>query len=88
MTTPFRVEWKTSAIRELRRLGRQDLSRLLSAVEALASAPYPVGVRKLQGGQHTYRIRVGDYRVIYEVYEKRLIIYIVRVRHRKDVYRG
>jgi hypothetical protein len=46
------------------------------------------GVRKLQGSQQTYRLRVGTYRVIYELYEARLLVEIVRVRHRKDAYRG
>ena len=83
----YRTEWKPSAVRELRRLDRQVVPRIIAAVEDLATTPYPYGVRKLHGGEHTYRIRVGDYRVIYEVFEDRLVVQIVRVRHRKDAYR-
>ena len=84
----FQVEWKKSALRELKRLDRQVVPRILSAVDSLSTQPQPAGVRKLQGSQRTYRIRVGTYRVIYELYETRLLVEIVRVRHRKDAYRG
>jgi len=83
----FRIEWKGSALRELKRLDRQVVSRVVAAVEALAADPRPIGVRKLQGAEHTYRIRVGDYRVVYEIVESRLVVCIVRVRHRSDAYR-
>ena len=84
----YKVEWKRSALRELKRLDRQVVSRVVAAVESLASDPYPPGVRKLQGAEHTFRIRVGNYRVVYEVSELRLVVHIMRVRHRRDVYRG
>jgi mRNA interferase RelE/StbE len=53
----------------------------------LSNEPFPHGVKKLVGSEFSYRIRIGDYRVVYEVFESRLIIEIIRVRHRKDVYR-
>jgi mRNA interferase RelE/StbE len=83
----FRIEWKASAYKELRKLEKSVLPRIHEAVQLLATNPYPQGCRKLQGCESVYRIRVGDYRVIYEVVEQRLVIEIVRVRHRKDVYR-
>ena len=83
----YRIEWKDSAQKELRRLDRGVIPRIHEAVGLLAATPFPQGCRKLQGSSNTYRIRVGDYRVIYEVSEGRLLIEIVRVRHRKDVYR-
>ena len=82
------IEWKKSALRELKHLDRQVVPRILDAINSLATDPLPSGVRQLRGSQRTYRLRVGDYRVIYELYESRLIIEIVRVRHRKDAYRG
>ena len=82
-----RIEWRPSAYRELRRLDRQVISRILRSVELLASDPFPPGARKLRGGRNTYRIRVRDYRVVYEVIGSQHDIRIVRVRHRKDVYR-
>jgi len=84
----YRIEWKASALRELKRIDRQDVPRIVAAVESLSDNPFPPGVRKLQGAEYTYRIRVGDYRVLYEVYQGTIRIQIVRVRHRKDVYRG
>lgn len=61
--------------------------KVVAAVSDLANDPFPHGVKKLVGSEYTYRIRIGDYRVVYEVFENKLIIEIVRVRHRKDVYR-
>ena len=84
----YQIEWKKSALRELKRLDRQLVPRIIAAAESLATHPLPDGVRKLQGSQQTYRLRVGTYRVIYELYESRLLVEIVRVRHRKDAYRG
>ena len=84
----YQIEWKASALRELKRLDRQVVPRIVAAVESLTTQPLPVGVSKLQGTQRTYRIRVGNYRVIYELYESRLVVEVVRVRHRKDAYRG
>jgi mRNA interferase RelE/StbE len=83
----YRIEWKASALQELKRIDRQDVPRIVAAVGALADSPFPAGVRKLQGAQHTYRIRVGDYRILYEVWRDSVLILIMRVRHRKDAYR-
>jgi mRNA interferase RelE/StbE len=84
----YRIEWKASALRELKGIERQAVPRIVAAVGALADNPFPPGVRKLRGTEHTYRVRVGDYRVLYEVYHKSVHIQIIRVKHRKDVYRG
>ena len=83
----YRIEWKPSAAKELKRLPRDIVPRVVKAVGELADEPFPLGVVKLQGSQFTYRIRVGDYRVIYTVVTNVLVIEIVRVRHRRDVYR-
>lgn len=63
------------------------MGRILKAVGQLPAEPYPAGVRKLIGSEHTYRLREGDYRIIYTVTESSLIIEVVRVGHRKDVYK-
>lgn len=83
----YRIEWKKSALRELKRLDQQAVPRVIAAVESLSTGPTPQGVRKLHGSNRTYRLRIGDYRVIYDLFESRLVIEIVRVRHRKDAYR-
>lgn len=83
----YSIEWKRSAARELRQLPRDTVLRVLRAVEGLRINPFPVGVRKLSGAEHTYRIREGSYRIIYSVYTSRLTIEVIRVGHRRDVYR-
>jgi mRNA interferase RelE/StbE len=83
----YQIEWKRSAVKELKKTPKETINRVVKAVEQLKIDPFPAGVRKLTGSECTYRIRVGDYRVIYSVYEDRLLIEIVRVGHRKDVYR-
>jgi len=83
----YRVEWKRSATKELRQLPLEVVARVLRAVEELRANPLPNGARKLAGAEHTYRIREGSYRIIYSVYASRLMIEVVRVGHRKDVYR-
>jgi mRNA interferase RelE/StbE len=82
----YRIEWKRSATQELRRLPREIVGRILKAVEQLSTDPYPSGVRKLVGSEHTYRIPVGDYRIIYSILASALLIEIIRVGHRRDVY--
>ncbi|RJP49953.1 MAG: type II toxin-antitoxin system RelE/ParE family toxin [Anaerolineaceae bacterium] len=81
------MEWKNSAYKELQKLPRQMITRIIAAVTDLSNDPYPSGVKKLIGSERSYRIRIGDYRVVYEIIENKLILEIVRVRHRKDVYR-
>ena len=83
----YKVEWKNSAYKELQKLPRPIITRVVAAVSELSNEPFPHGVKKLIGSEFSYRIRIGDYRVVYEVFENRLIIEIIRVRHRKDVYR-
>jgi mRNA interferase RelE/StbE len=84
---PYQIEWKPSAVRELKRLDGVVAGRIIRAVDSLAVIPFPPGARRLRGSRQSYRIRVGDYRVIYEVFQSRLLIEIVRVRHRRDAYR-
>jgi mRNA interferase RelE/StbE len=61
--------------------------RIFEAVENLAENPFPHGAEKLSGSEHAYRIRLGDYRIVYEVVTESKLVEIQRVRHRKDVYR-
>jgi mRNA interferase RelE/StbE len=82
----YKVEWKRSAAKELRDLPKDAVERILKAVEQLSVNPYPIGVRKLIGSEHTYRIREGNYRILYTVTASSLLVQIIRVGHRKDVY--
>ncbi len=83
----YRVEWKKSTRKDMRRLPSATVDRVIKTVEALAGNPFPQGVEKLSGSDHAFRIRLGDYRIVYEVVEATKLVEIQRVRHRKDVYR-
>jgi mRNA interferase RelE/StbE len=82
----YSLHWKRSAERDLRKLPREVIVRLMELAESLRQAPFPVGSKKLTGMQNAYRVRSGDYRLIYEVRSNELIIQIVRVGHRREVY--
>jgi mRNA interferase RelE/StbE len=83
----FEIQWRSSTKKDLRGIPPQEVARIAAAVEKLAEEPLPQDSQKLSGSEHTYRIRIGDYRVIYEVLLGRKLIEVQRVRHRKDVYR-
>jgi mRNA interferase RelE/StbE len=83
----YRLEWRRSATKDLRRIAAADVPRVVSAAEALADDPLPPGCTKLSGSERSYRIRVGDYRVLYDVFSGRLLIEVIKVGHRKDVYK-
>ena len=74
----YKIEWKLSAKRELKKLNKTDIPRIIKAVEKLSINPYPDGVRKLHGSERLYRIRVGNYRIKYSVENKILLIEIIR----------
>ena len=63
----FRIEWKKSTRKDLRKLPSSVVDRVVKAVEQLSQNPFPHGVEKLSGSEHAYRIRLGDYRIIYEI---------------------
>jgi mRNA interferase RelE/StbE len=84
----WRIEWKHAAKKELKRIDRVEIPRILAAIESLADQPRPAGCRKLVGSTAAYRIRIGDYRVVYTIERNRLVIEIVRVAHRSTVYRS
>ena len=66
---------------------RADRQRIIKSIERLADNPRPHGCEKLAGMKNTYRIRQGDYRILYDVEDDRVIVLILKVGHRKDVYR-
>mgnify|MGYP001488246702 CR=1 FL=1 len=82
----YRIEWKRSAIKELEALPKEVVSIISQAVGELSMNPYPDGVKKLSGSEHTYRTRQGSYRVVFTVTKATLVVEVVRIGHRKDVY--
>jgi len=83
----YRVVVERSAEKDLRRLPLDVRFRVADALRSLANAPRPVGSRKLAGTKHDWRIRVGDYRVIYEIADTVKVVRVYRVRHRREAYR-
>ncbi|WP_322769354.1 type II toxin-antitoxin system RelE/ParE family toxin [Frankia sp. Cr1] len=83
----YKIEWSTAAARQFRRLPPQVQQRLRPAINRLVDDPRPSGTTTLEGRPGTFRIRVADYRVIYEVQDDVLVVLVVRVAHRREVYR-
>ena len=83
----YRVIVERSAEKDLRRLPLDLRFRVADALRSLANDPRPVGSRKLVGTKHDWRIRVGDYRVIYEIADTVKVVRVYRVRHRREAYR-
>ena len=83
----YAIRIKGSAKQELKRFAKRGLSRIAEAIDALADDPRPHGVEDFRSISNAYRIRVGDFRVVYTVDDEQQIIEIVLVGDRKDVYR-
>ena len=83
----YRVVVERSAEKDLRRLPLKVRFRVADVLRSLANNPRPIGSRKLTGTKHDWRIRVGDYRVIYEIADSIRVVRVYRIRHRREVYR-
>lgn len=81
----YRIEYTKSAVKDVAALDPQVRRRVLRAIDDLAENPRQVGAIQLKGSKH-WRIRVGDYRVIYDINDGKLIVLVLRVRHRGEVY--
>jgi mRNA interferase RelE/StbE len=84
----YRIEFTPKAERQFRALPVSVQRRLRKRIDRLAAHPRPRGVEKLEGGEGLLRIRVGSYRVIYVVEDDRLLVLVIRIGHRREVYRG
>ena len=83
----YRVLIKASAAKELEAVdGKRNRQRLVAAIASLANDPRPAGAEKLSGTKDRYRIRVGDWRVVYSIEDGILTVYVVKVGHRREVY--
>ncbi|MCE5279261.1 MAG: type II toxin-antitoxin system RelE/ParE family toxin [Planctomycetaceae bacterium] len=83
----YRIEFRPAALRQMRRIPKVFKARLMTAIAALSHTPRPPGSVQLAGPDDFHRIRVGDYRVIYLIHDRVLLICVVRIGHRRDVYR-
>ena len=82
----YEIVVRQSVLKDLENLPRQEVRRVTAAIRALAADPRPPQSKKLSG-EEKYRLRVGDYRVLYAIQDRQIIVTMVKVRHRKDAYR-
>ena len=82
----YKIYFKESVEKDFRTIPKKDLKKIVIRIQALAKDPRPPGHEKLTG-QERYRIRQGRYRIIYSIHDKELTIWVVKVGHRRDVYR-
>lgn len=83
----YRIVIKKSAAKEIERLEKKDRIRIIEKIIGLADDPHPSGSKKLSG-QEKYRIRQGNYRILYQVIDQKLVINVVKVGHRRDIYKN
>ena len=83
----YEIAFRASVAKDLRRIPNTDVRRILGSIDALAENPRPQGCVKLSA-QERYRIRQGIYRIVYEIRDTELIVQVVKVAHRRDVYEG
>ena len=84
----YRIEVSATAEKQLKKIRREHQVRIVRSISLLASEPHPDGCRKMGGYDDIYRIRVGNYRVIYEIDGKQIVVIILKIGHRRDVYRN
>jgi len=86
---PYEIEFTRAAEKAFSSLPSEIQGRIDRALDGLENDPWPTGHKKLKGSKEVvYRVRVGDYRVIYQVEEQRLVVVLIRIGHRKEVYRN
>ena len=82
----YRIELKKSVLKDLAAIPRKDLHKILAVIRSLAGNPRPPQAKKLSGREQ-YRLRQGDYRILYAIQDDVLIVFVVAVGHRRDIYR-
>ena len=83
----YHVLLAKGAQKELDNLPKRVGLKIYAKLETLAENPRPAGCKKLEGSKNSFRIRIGDYRVVYSVYDTELIVEVIKVGHRREVYR-
>ncbi|MFW9258125.1 addiction module toxin RelE [Nostoc sp. KVJ20] len=84
----YEIKFTKGARKMFKKLSQELQDRIQPKIDELAIEPRPNGVKKLQGGENTYRIRVGDYRVIYDIFDDVLLVNVIDVGHRSKVYKN
>lgn len=83
----YRIEFTPAAVRQLRKLDPQTRRRIQAAVELLATQPRPPSAKKLVGGDGEWRVRTGDYRIVYQLRDNVLLVLVIAIGHRSSIYR-
>ncbi len=83
----YKILFKPSAVKQGQKLPKQTQNRIVEVINGLKQEPRKSGCKKLRGENKLYRFRVGDYRIIYEIEDDLLVIMVIKIAHRKDVYR-
>lgn len=83
----YTVVYGKGASKELRRLDKGVQSKICGATETLAANPRPRGCRKMVGYLHRWRIRIGDFRIVYDIHDEVVTVHVIKIGHRRDVYR-
>lgn len=83
----FKIDWKSSSEHDLKKIAKHYIPKIINAIESLADNPFPVQSKKLKDSESSYRLRIGDYRVIYQIDSQSKVITIYYIRHRKDAYK-
>lgn len=83
----YKVLISKTAERQLKKLPIDPKRKIAALISSLSIEPRPFGAKKLSGMEHTYRIRAGDYRIIYDIFDREVIVSVLKVGHRKDIYR-
>lgn len=83
----YKIEFKKTATKELNSLPNKEIKKIINAINQLVVNPRLTSSKKLSASEY-YRIRVGDYRILYEIKDQLLIVYIIKIAHRKDIYRA
>lgn len=83
----YKIEITATAEKSLKKLPKKDLEKVVEAIQVLAISPFPSGCRKLKGEEDVYRVRQGNYRIIYEVIDSKLVVLVLKIGHRKDIYK-
>jgi mRNA interferase RelE/StbE len=84
----YAIELSRLAQKALHPLPKADLRKIRIKIDGLKEKPRPIGCEKLEGEYDLYRIRSGDYRIVYQILEKKLVILIIKIGHRRDIYRS
>lgn len=87
MDRAYSVEFLQSAIRDLKQFEGKIRERIINSIATLENEPRPQGCKKLKGSRNRYRIRIGKFRVIYEIKDRIVTVYIITIAHRENVYR-